>query len=347
MKGMPNYTMPCLFLICVLPMVVQAQQMQQQKQAPAWLNKNRKNVSAQTMVTAVGKGHTRSEALIKVERKLTKRIWSGIELDERQRKEYERLLRQEGTQLRNTLALLSATGDFRGLSLLRNRTVDQYSDTDYVYLLGGFDRSLAEKLYLGELQRLAARIRHYRQLSERTDKRIRALACARTALYLANIQHILYAQLGNIADEPPKKAEAHLASTAALQHGFESRRDQSRIRVTGQKLPPALSQAIKKNLSQAGLITTDIRSAPILAEVSFRQRKATHPSKNAEFSHWSLTIQFRDSSGRASYATYSTNGREGALTYRDASRRAQQAAVKAAGESFVTFIHQQLLYPKL
>lgn len=347
MKGMPNYTMPCLFLICVLPLMVQAQQVQHQKQAPAWLKRSRESASAKTMVTAVGKGRTRSEALSDVESKLAERIWSGIDLNEQQRKEYENLLRQEGAPLRNTLALLSTAADYRGLSLLRNQAVDQYRDSDYVYLLGGFDRTSAEKLYSGELHRLGGRIDRYHRQSERSGDLIKATACARTALNLANVQRILYAQLLNITDEPPKKVETYLVSTATLQHVFESKRNRARIRVTGQSLPPALSRSIKKALTQAGLIIADNRSAPIRAEVSFTQRKATHPSKNAEFSHWTLTVHFKESARQASYATYSTKGREGALTYNDASRRAQQAAVHAAGESFVTFIHKQLLYPKL
>ena len=145
MKGMPNYTMPCLFLICVLPLMVQAQQVQHQKQAPAWLKRSRESASAKTMVTAVGKGRTRSEALSDVESKLAERIWSGIDLNEQQRKEYENLLRQEGAPLRNTLALLSTAADYRGLSLLRNQAVPDahfFLYAEYPIKIGPGRRSL-------------------------------------------------------------------------------------------------------------------------------------------------------------------------------------------------------------
>jgi len=345
MKGMPKIIIFCLLLSWVLPIQAHAQQMQHKKQAPSWLEKSRGANAGAAQFTAIGKGHSEAEALNDSERKLSNKIWYGIKLEPQRQAAYEQLLAQEGASYRKTLRLITPPGQYRGLGVLRNRPLDRYRDSGFIYILGGFERSTAEKLYIDELRRLGARIQYYQRITRQSDDRLKMLASARTAYYLADIQQILSIQLANIMDGRSTKAERLLVSNAGLQKAYENRIRQTGISLTGRQTPASIVKSIHQTLNRSGLRVLRQGRTPIRAEVEFRQRKISRHGNNAEFSHWTLIVAFKTDDGRKTYATYKANGREGALTYHEASRRAVKAAAKAAGHPLSTFINQQLLYP--
>ncbi len=338
-----------LFLIASISFNCKAQQQSTRTTSsasdgiPAWVNDPSSAFSERQYLMAVGSGDNLSDARADAMLNLAQIFKSRIEGTQNLFTEFSETTRnntdftsRETIRLMNNIRV-GANEELMNTEVLKSEVG---SDGAY-YVLAGMNRTASERVYLQEIANNYQRIRSNKERAMQSNAPIQKLSLLKENVLLARINENLNQQL-EILSPGSNDSETAIEAVASAQEQFEDAQQTSIINLTMATDNQVIKDAIAAVFQKEGFILGDIE--PILTvNVTYEAAEANLNRDDAEFVIWDLSINITETNTGKEYNTFSSRGRDGALSLSDAFKRAEFTAGKEIETNFSRFLNNEVL----
>ncbi len=209
------------------------------------------------------------------------------------------------------------------------------------YVLAGMDRLASLRVYEQEISNNYQKIDNNIASSEEALSAIQKLSLLKENVLLARINENLNEQLAIISPDSSESEKAiDVLNNAKLQ--FTAIQENSIVELKINQENQVISDALTKVFQKEGFILGE--ENPVLQiEVTYSAEEANLNRDDAEFVIWDLSIKVKEVETGKEYNTFSTRGRDGALSLNDAYKRAEFSAGKEIESSFSRFLNNEVL----
>lgn len=211
------------------------------------------------------------------------------------------------------------------------------------YALAGMDRMESSSIYTQEIDNNQDKVEKLLSRTEESSDVLSDLSTLKQALVLAKVNENLAQQL-NIINSGMADTKSAAMTVASIQEKFDDTKKLALVDLSSNHSNQTVNSAITETFQNEGFSFTDDENNSIIKlNVDYRSQKAELNRDDAEFVNWELIIEMIDLKSNRSFKTFSANGRDGALSFDDAKKRAAFSAKKAIETDFRKFLQQQLL----
>jgi hypothetical protein len=209
------------------------------------------------------------------------------------------------------------------------------------YVLAGMDRAASLRVYEQEIANNYQKIDNNRTNSENAVSAIQKLSLLKENVLLAKVNENLNQQLAIIAPGNGD-SESAINMLDQVQMEYSNVQENSIVNLKSGLDYQVLNDALASVFQKEGFILGN--SSPVLeVEVLFDAEPANLNRDDAEFVMWDLSIKIIDVETGKEYNTFSTRGRDGALSLNDAYKRAEFSASKEIESAFSRFFINEVL----
>ncbi len=310
---------------------------------PEWVNNPNREYSDARYLMAVGSGDSFENARSRAYGNLTQIFRSQIDGSQQLISEFTEssennaaFTSNETTRLLNNIRI-DATEELMNTEVL---TSDVGTDGRY-YVLVGMNRYSSLEVYTNEIQVNETRINTLTQGSGTQESVFRKLSLAKEALILAKVNDNLARQLEIISPGNFDRNQTTARVTEA-ESRFSEVQEQAVVSIDMNSHNAVLRDAVSKTIQEQGFSISDPENSVLQLSVNYNAQEANLNRDDAEFVTWNLSISISEPGMERSYQTFTTRGRDGALSLADAFKRAELTASKEIETKFSEFLNNQL-----
>lgn len=310
---------------------------------PNWVNDPGSEFSERQFLMAVGSGDNLADARSDAMLNLAQIFRSQIEGTQNLYTEFAETTRNKTDfTSRETIRLMNnirvgANEELMNTEILKSEVG---SDGSY-YVLAGMNRAASERVYLQEIENNYQKIRNNKESSMQAASYIQKLTLLKENVLLARINENLNNQL-EILSPGSNDNETAINAVSDTRSQFEEAQENAVIVLTIDTENSVVRDAVAAVFQNEGFIIGN--ENPILSvEISYVAEEANLNRDDAEFVIWDLAINVSETSSGKEYNTFSTRGRDGALSLNDAYKRAEFSASKEIESKFSRFLNDEVL----
>lgn len=316
---------------------------QQSNNMPNWVNDPYTEFSQDRFLLAVGSGSTQQEAQNSALANLSRIFQSNIESEQKLIDEFREYTENNEISSEYTSQLLTVTHVGSSQNLINTKILKTHDSKARVYALAGMERLETARIYSSEISRNEMRINNLTEMAENESSMLLKLGYVKKALMLAEVNMNLIAQK-NVIQRGATSSELEQQSRNGLQQWYNEIKKNIKVYISeNNSLPGKINTAATNAFDTSGFSVVANKPALLFATVSFSTEEVDLQRENAAFVRWNLQISITDERNNTELDTYSAEGREGALSYKEAKFRAVTEASDKIESEFTKFIDQQLL----
>lgn len=319
-----------------------------QKGIPAWADNPRNHYNEQQYLMAVGSGNTLDEATSDAFAGLSRIFQMDIDATEELNDEFIETTRNNSEFISEGTSQLLNTVKIGTRQELMNTTIlesEVGSDGTY-YALAGMDRMDSGRIYNQEISNNVFKIEELEANSDKETNVLQKLILLKKARVLAGVNENLSKQY-NIIRGGVSDTDMAARTFSRIDEKFRTLRQTAVVSIVAENVSNSITSAVAEVFQKAGFSVSNEPGSELLeAEINFNTQRAELNRNDAEFVNWELIINIKDKQTNHSFNTFMDQGRDGALSYRDALSRADFTAGKNIKTKFQTFLNQELLAAK-
>lgn len=334
-----------LLLTCFLFMgfVGCSSQKNVQQRIPDWVFNTASYPQSQQYLLAVGNGSTLDEA--------TKDAFSSLAQIFRMTVEGEEQIISEVTESYNNSEYFTS-GTTRLLNNVKTGTNQELINTTILevqvgpdgtyYALAGMNRRESATIYS---QEISGNILRLEELEKKADEENNTL---HKLMLLKNLRLLAAANLNlskqhNIIMSGASDLELASRRLSRIEDKFSETQQQATFYIHSENASATIVTSVTEVMQNLGFRAVGNSDEAVLEfSINFHVQKADMNRNDAEFAKWELGISVNDKQSGQSFKTYFTEGRDGANSYEDALKRADNSARKKLTTEFKNFMNQQL-----
>lgn len=305
---------------------------------PAWVDNPYSEYNESQYMAAVGSGSTQNAAQDQALASLARIFQSRV--DAEQTVEEEFLEWEDGNQWmsENSYSLVNFSRISTDQNLINAQVLETHLGNDAQwYALAALNRSQTASVYSDLIRNNRSEIAELEEAADNSNRAYRALGLLQQARNLALENEMLAQQRNTILGGGTLNRSEDLAR---LNEKVRIVRDECIITITGNDDAENVLPAVSQVFQQMGFIIGD--EGVLETSVNFDHQYADLRRDDAEFVRWTLTISVNDPELSQSIATFSHDGRDGALSYNDALIRAEYSARQHIERSLRSFIDESI-----
>ncbi len=310
---------------------------------PEWVTHPSKAFSERTYLMAVGSGDNLADARADAMLNLAQIFRSQIDGTQNLYTEFSETTRnktdftsKETIRLMNNIRI-GASEELMNTEVL---TSEIGNDGSY-YVLAGMDRRASLLLYEQEIGNNFQRINNNRNALANGLSAIQKLSLSQENVLLARVNVNLYQQLAIISPGSTNQEKA-INVLDQVKMEFSTVQENSVIQIAMNQENLIIKDAVTSVFQKEGFVIGN--QNPILKiDVTYTAEEAHLNREDADFVTWDLSIQIHDLESGKSYNTFTQRGRDGALSMKDAYKRAEFSANKEIKSNFSRFLINEVL----
>ena len=310
---------------------------------PKWVNDPASEFSESRYLMAVGSGSTMADARSRAMQNLaqifrsqidgTQDLYSDVQETTRNNAEFTS---QESVRLINNIRI-GANEDLMNTEVLQSHVAN---DGNY-YVLAGMNRSESSRVYHTEMENNAVKIQNHFSNAEQQTSVVRQLMELKQAVLLAKVNENFSRQL-EIILPGNTNAEENREMVIEAQNRLKATQDQAIVVISMPEDQTQIKEAVIKVFQEQGFSVGDKSSALLDVIINYEAQEANLNRDDAKFATWDLSIAITEIANGQSYKTYTSRGRDGALSLSDAYKRAAFTATKEIETKFSRFLNNEL-----
>ena len=339
----------CLLLLTVgLSLTISCASMAQRKnnrsgRQPVWITQPAKYEKASDYLLAVGTGSTYQDARNNALGNLSRIFQSEVKTDQTLIDEFHETVKGDRLNADRTTQLLSVTRVGSNQNLINARVLETFTSKDgTLYVLMGMQRRETARIYSSEISNNELHINDLENQADQENSILDKLGYLKKALILQEVNDNLRKQRSvltgqSISDLP--------SEDSSLLHKYRDVKRRCLIYLNANDIPDGIVSVMDKVLQDEGFTVTKNSDHSIIhAVVSYQWRQMDMNRKDAQFVKWDFHVRFNTPAGDRSFRTFNIEGRDGALTYREAVLRCDETVKKKISTDFRKFLRNELLH---
>lgn len=343
LKSRPAFVQP-LVLFFLLACACSSQKPVSGNELPGWADNPSDVYNESQYLLAVGSGNTLNEAHESALGSLARIFQADINASQELIDEFIETSKNEEFSSEQTTQLLNVTRIGSSQDLMNTQILEsEVAGNGTYYALAGMDRLETASIYNQEISNNDLKIHEYETNAEQETDPLYMLILLKKALVLAEVNENLSRQrnilLGGASDR-----ELNTMTLTRIQENFRIIKQQVPVTIQSVSASETILTAIAGVFQQEGFNIDHSGREPVLeVKVDYQSREAELNRENNKFVKWELIIDIENNLSGQSFKTFITEGRDGALSYKDALKRADFSARKEIENSFKRFLNQELL----
>lgn len=316
----------------------------QSKPLPAWVDNPSGTYDEDTYLLAVGSGSTLKEAQEDARGSLSRIFQSEINATQQLIDEFIETSKNDEFSSERSAKLLNMTRIGTNQELMNTQILESdVAGNGTYYALAGMNRSESSRIYNQEISNNELKINEYENNAEKETDVLQKLILLKKALVLARVNENLSRQR-NIILRGVSDRELNTMALNRIQEKFRTVREQAPVTIKTENASEIIVSSIAGVFQKAGFsVANGTQQAVLEVNVDYQSQKAELNRENAEFVKWELIINIVNNQSDQSFKTFIVEGRDGALSYADALKRADYAARGKIETDFESFLNQELL----
>jgi|GEM_PF-1281951 len=310
---------------------------------PSWVNNPSSEFSDLRYLMAVGSGDNLADARADAMLNLAQIFRTRIDGTQNLYTEFaETTKNKTDFTSRETIRLMNNIRVGTNEELLNTEVLNsEVSKDGQYYVLAGMDRSASSRVYQQEIAKNYQKIDQNRASASQVQRTIRKLVLAKENVLLARVNENLNQQLAIIRPGTEDNSTA-LSVLDQTRREFDKIQAEALVRIRIANSTDLIRDAVSGVFQSEGFLITN-ENPVLMAEVTYSSQKTELNRDDAEFVIWNLSISIIDVENDVSYNTFSTEGRDGALSLNDAMKRAELNAAKEIETIFKQFLNSEVL----
>ena len=338
----------CLLLLTVgLSLTISCASMAQRNnrsgKQPIWVTQPTRYEKASDYLLAVGTGSRFQDARNSALGNLSRIFQSEVKTDQTLIDEFHETIKDDRLNSDRTTQLLSVTRVGSNQNLINARVLETYTSKDgNIYVLMGMQRRETARIYSSEISNNELHINELENQADQESDILDKLGYLKKALILQEVNDNLQKQRSVLTGQSVGNLPSEDSS---LLHKYRDVKKRCLIYLNARDIPGGIVSVMDKVLQDEGFTVTGNSNHSIIhANVSYQWRQMDMNRKDAQFVKWDFHVQFSDPAGDRSFRTFNIEGRDGALTYREAVLRCDETVKKKISTDFRKFLRNELLH---
>ena len=313
-----------IVLMIIILFTLQAKKKKDKK--PDWLE-NPKDVYPESIyLTAIGDGDSRAEAENYAAGNLSKILESKIKTDQTVRERYQELITDEGSSFEESSDITKQVNIQSEQTLVNIQFAESYTDNmGRVFVIAYLDRMKTADIYFEKINKNAEKIVFFITQGNETQDPVSKYANLNAACAISLNNEILLEQLSIIS--PNSKASLELGydfnelnkETAEYAKMIDFNVD------IQNDMDNKVSILVEELMTDLGFVLADDAILHAVGSVAFEETDIKR--ENLVFVRYDLQLKINDNSGKT-FITISDNGREGHVSFSEATARAIRTVEK-------------------
>ena len=211
------------------------------------------------------------------------------------------------------------------------------------YALAGMHRMETSRIYSQEISSNIMRLDEMETQADEESNILNKLMLLKNARILA-MANLNLSKQQNILMRGSSDTNLPAQRLSRLEDKFNDARQKATYVISASNATPTIISAVSEVFQGEGFSSIENKNQAILdVNIRYQTQKMEMNRENTEFVKWELIIEVKDLQADRSFKTYIIEGRDGALSFEDALRRADFTARNKINLDFRKFINQQLL----
>ena len=306
---------------------------------PAWVDDPYATYSESQYMAAVGSGSTQNEAQDQALAGLSRIFESRVDAEQTITEEFEEWEDGDEWFSESNVEVVNFSRISTDQDLVNAQVVETHLEDGGVwYALASLNRNETARVIRDRIEENRSKISDLEGAAENQSRIYRELGLLQQARNLALENEVLAQQRNTIRGGGAISGSEDLPR---LSEKVRNVREECIVSIAGNSDAVDILPAVRDMFQQMGYIIGD--SGVLEADVSFNPQYADLNRDDAEFVRWTLSISVDDPDMGQSIATFSHDGRDGALSYSDALIRAEYSARQHIEQNFQTFIEESII----
>lgn len=309
---------------------------------PVWVTQPSKYEKASDYLLAVGTGSSYQDARNNALGNLSRIFQSEVKTDQTLIDEFHETIKGDRLNSDRTTQLLSVTRVGSSQNLINAKVLESYASKDGTsYVLMGMQRRETAHIYSSEISNNELHIHDLEKQADQETNILDKLGYLKKALILQEVNNNLQKQRSVLTEQSLRSLPSEDLS---LTRKYQEIKRRCLIYLNAGDIPHEIVSALDKVFQDEGFtVTRNSSHAIVHAIVSYQWRQMDMNRKDAQFVKWDFHVKFDNPSGDRSFRTFNIEGRDGALTYREAVLRCDETVKKKITTDFRKFLRNELL----
>ncbi len=310
---------------------------------PVWVTQPAKYGKASDYLLAVGTGSSYQDARNNALGNLSRIFQSEVKTDQTLIDEFHETIKDDRLNSDRTTQLLSVTRVGSSQNLINAKVLESYTAKDgTLYVLMGMQRRETAQIYSSEISNNELHINDLENQADQGNNILDKLGYLKKALILQEVNDNLRKQRSVLTGQ---SISALPSEDGSLLQKYRDVKKRCLIYLNANDMPDGIVSVMDKVLQEEGFTVTKNSAHSIIhAVVSYQWRQMDMNRKDAQFVKWDFHVRFNNPSGGRSFRTFNIEGRDGALTYREAVLRCDETVKKKISTDFRKFLRSELLH---
>ena len=306
---------------------------------PSWVDNPYSVYNEREFLTAVGSGSTQNDAQDQALSSLARIFEARVEAEQTIEDEFEEWEDGEQWISESNVSVVNFSRISADQNLVNAQVLETHLGNDATwYALAALNRNTTARVYNDMIQENRNRIQELENAAENQQRIYRALGILQQARNLALENEVLAQQRNTLLGGGRLDRSEDLAR---LSEKVRNVREECIITISGNNNASDVLPAVRQVFQQMGDIIGN--SGILEANVEFNHQVADLGRDDAEFVRWTLNVSVDDPSSSESIATFTKDGRDGALSYNDALTRAEYSVRQEIEQNFRSFIEESII----
>jgi len=312
---------------------------------PAWVDNPSTAYSDSRYLMAVGSGSTLREAHDDALSSLSRIFQAEINASQELIDDFVETSRDDEFSSERTTQLLNISRIGTHQELMNTEILQsELASNGTYYALAGMNRMESASIYNQEISNNDLKINEYESNADAESDPLQKLILLKKALVLAQVNENLSRQR-NIIMGGASDRELNTQTLNRIREKFRTVQQQVPVAISTDSATETIIAAIESVFQSSGFTVAGSGSgrAVLEVDVAYDAQRAEMNRDNAEFVKWELIINIVNTLNNESFRTFITEGRDGALSYNDALKRADYSARDKIENQFRSFLTKELL----
>ncbi|MEX0719399.1 MAG: LPP20 family lipoprotein [Balneolaceae bacterium] len=317
----------------------------QNNATPDWADNPGDFYSHDKYLLAVGSGSTLNEATSDAFASLSQIFQINIDAREELYDEFVETSKNntdvftEGTTKLLNNVIIGTNQELLNTSILES----QVGGNGTYYALAGMDRMESGRIYSQEISNNSLKINDFESTSDKEENILQKLILLKKTRLLAGVNENLSRQY-NIIMGGASDTDLSARTLSRIEEKFRTVQQSAVVKISSENATGTIISSVAEVFQNAGFSVSDNTESEVLEVViEYGTQKAELNRDDAEFVKWELVINIHNKQANHSFKTFMAEGRDGALSYDDALKRADFTARKNITNQFKSFLNQELL----
>lgn len=310
---------------------------------PVWITHPADYQKASEYLVAFGTGSSFQDARNNALGNLSRIFQSEVKTDQTLIDEFHETIKGDRLNSDRTSQLLSVTRVGSSQNLINAKVLESYTARDETfYVLMGMQRQETAHIYSSEIANNELHINELEHQADQENNVLDKLGYLKKALVLQEVNDNLQKQRSVLTGQSLSglRSEDH-----SLIRTYGEVKKRCLIYLNTNGIPGEIVSVMDKVLQDEGFtVTRNSTDAILHAIVSYQWRQMDMNRKDAQFVKWDFHVRFDNPAGDRSFRTFNIEGRDGALTYREAVLRCDETVKKKLTTEFRKFLRNELLH---